>query len=603
MNFKLHPAFISILVLFCIYVSNVRAQPTIGSVYKEYSWIPEKYEILSTKGLHVSLKENIDLKEAEHAEIALEIANEHLGFDKIHLSINGNKIYPVLYPFHEQIAPSPSLWFHHWHPVIPISLSDLSPNIKNNLQLWADTFCFDGQQHPNGKVTPEHPNGEWGLITPWFPVYGITLRIYYNPAKKLHASGTIIEPAENSVVGTHIPIKISTTDKNKKVKQIDIIGKYEDINYEGDGIYYQWHNHLFKGKISHHIGTIYKSDTMYVWNTEWLPDQELPMEFAAIITDDTGLKYFTQPVKNIHLKRSDISVELCKPYEVPRSFTGCQYGTWIFEGQRTSKFYITGDLPNLLDARYVIASWGDIENSPGYKINNIEIDNKPKGENWYYNLSKPEITPISALLYGENIFSTIAHPGRMPDIYKPGAQVLIRYKKNYHPLVLFDEVLEWKNDGYIRDWPAPKDFPPSWTGQANYKDGRAYIRVEVLEKNNDLPMSIVCRFTSGPHKDRTKYLRIGAGKVLFSKPGVYYFSQKISETSPLVNDGGKLDWNSPITIIQPVLADINGQMVSQYEQDLGKFEGQLENYFPLKARYTVIIVPAGERFIPPAFWR
>lgn len=223
-----------------------------------------------------------------------------------------------------------------------------------------------------------------------------------------------------------------------------------------------------------------------------------------------------------------------------------------------------------------------------------------------YNLiaEKSEILEKKGLnqTVGEDIFSTIIHNGRVPDIYMPGAQVLVHNKKNYHPLVLFDEILEWKNDGYIRDWFATDDFPKSLIHDANYKDGTAFIRAEIIEKPTNQPMSIVCRFTSGPHQDRTQYLRLGAGKLLFSQTRVYYFSQKLTETTPLVSNGGKFDWNSSVTIIQTVLADVNGQMVSKHEQDIGTFVGKLEDYFPLKARYTVILVPKGESFIPPAFW-
>jgi hypothetical protein len=108
------------------------------------------------------------------------------------------------------------------------------------------------------------------------------------------------------------------------------------------------------------------------------------MKAMAFITDKTGFKYMTEPVKSIRLERQGLSVELCKPYEVPRSFTGCQYGTWIFEGPRTHKFYIKGDLSKINDVRYAIASWGDQENCSGYMINNVPLNNKPVGDNWFF---------------------------------------------------------------------------------------------------------------------------------------------------------------------------------------------------------------------------
>jgi len=76
-----------------------------------------------------------------------------------------------------------------------------------------------------------------------------------------------------------------------------------------------------------------------------------------------------------------------------------------------------------------VPSWGDLAGCPGYLINNVPAVNKPSGDNWFFNFSQPSIDPLSALIYGENTFSTIVHSGRMPDIYLPGIQVLIRYKK------------------------------------------------------------------------------------------------------------------------------------------------------------------------------
>jgi hypothetical protein len=419
---------VSSIILSFLSPVRIIAQPSFGDVFREYSWVPEKMEVLGKNGLNITIPGNIDLAQAVRAEVALEIANEHLGFDNIYFNINVNKTYPVLYPWHEQKYPSPSLWFHHWYPVVPVILSDLKSGYANEIKLQIDTFCFDGKQHPNGKVTAEHPNGEWGLLPPWCPVYAVTLRIYYNPAKKQHVAGNMVSPAVNSVVGLQVPFKISLNKGKTKIKQVDFIGKYEDINYEGDGIYYQWHYHLFKGKIRDHLGSILSADSIFIWNTEWVPDQQLPMEFAAVITDGTGLKYITEPVKGIRLERPGLSVELCKPYEVPCSFTGCQYGTWIFEGPRTEKFYVKGDLSKIIDARYVIASWGDLAGCPGYLVNNVPLTNKPAGDNWFFNLSQPAIEPLSALIYGENTFSTIVHSGRMPDIYLPGIQVLIRYE-------------------------------------------------------------------------------------------------------------------------------------------------------------------------------
>jgi hypothetical protein len=128
---------------FFLSTATVAAQPTFGDVFRDYSWVPERFEVLGNKGLNLSIPGNIDLQQAVRAEIAIEIANEHLGFDKISFSINKNNCYAVLYPGHEQNYPSPSLWFHHWYPVVQVLFSDLKSESVNEIQLQIDTLCFD----------------------------------------------------------------------------------------------------------------------------------------------------------------------------------------------------------------------------------------------------------------------------------------------------------------------------------------------------------------------------------------------------------------------------------------------------------------------------
>jgi hypothetical protein len=170
-----------------------------------------------------------------------------------------------------------------------------------------------------------------------------------------------------------------------------------------------------------------------------------------------------------------------------------------------------------------------------------------------------------------------------------------------HQFIFFDEVLEWSGDGYLRDWKPVARFPKHWSALIDFRGGTVHIRVEVLRKANQMPTSTLCRFTAGPHADRAQYLRFGAGAVVFSTPDVYYFQQPVISASPLVAPG-QFRWDAPVNLIQIVVADPKGQMISKHERDLGTFVGKQEDYFPLKARYTAIVVPKGETFVPPTYW-
>jgi hypothetical protein len=50
------------------------------------------------------------------------------------------------------------------------------------------------------------------------------------------------------------------------------------------------------------------------------------------------------------------------------------------------------------------------------------------GADYTYNLAMVPIQPLTALKAGENTFSTVVGKRRMPDIYVPGVQILVRYK-------------------------------------------------------------------------------------------------------------------------------------------------------------------------------
>jgi hypothetical protein len=401
-------------------------RPSPGDVFREYSWKTEKYHVLGLNEKPVDLLADIDLVDATRAEIAMEIANQHMGFEGMAIRLNGNQWYPIHFPASSPQDPSPSLWFHHWYPTIPVALTDLKSGRGNTFEMKAPPECFDGKVHPNGNQP----------LVPWCPVYGVTVRVYYDPARKPHPAGKMLTPVAQSAIGLSAELTASAKSDIGEIRQIDFIGRYEDTSYEGDGVYHQWHDHLFHGQITHHLGSTTRPDAKVTWDTSWVPDQPGPMEIAARITDSTGMIYMTEAVGGLKLVRPGLSVELCKPFDVPRSFTGCQYGEWVIPGIRTEKFTIKGDLSRILDARYVIASWGGLKLCHGYKINDVLLEEKPAGDDWFYNLSTPPIRPLTVLKAGENTFSTVVGDGRVPDIYMPGVQILIQYRTGEASAVL-----------------------------------------------------------------------------------------------------------------------------------------------------------------------
>ncbi len=100
------------------------------------------------------------------------------------------------------------------------------------------------------RVDAEHP-WKW----PQNLIYGVHFRVYYDPAKKPHPTGQIASLESGAKLGRSVRLQVEATVPPAQIRQVDYVGHYEDVNYEGDGLYTQWHYHFFHGKIVHHLGS------------------------------------------------------------------------------------------------------------------------------------------------------------------------------------------------------------------------------------------------------------------------------------------------------------------------------------------------------------
>ena len=387
------------------------ASPRSGDVFREYTWKPSGvYHVLTQKQSPVGLGSDIDLDRATRAEAVLEIGNAHLGFADFHIRLNGGEWRRISFPERGPRQPSPSRWFFQWQPEVPLPLAELKAGGSNHFELRVAPRTYEG--------TVPHPA--------YTCVYSITFRVYYDPAKKRHTTGKVISPAPGSKLGDTVQLIAAGAGK---VEKIDFIGHYEDINYEGDGIYEQWHYAFEAGRLSGHLGSIESFGKPLVWDTTWTPDQENPIQLAARITDDQGITYLTQPVGKLALSRTETTVELARPYDVPMSFTSCQYGAYVPPGVRTEKFVVKGDPTKIVAARFAMSAW----NAPshhGFTVNGQPLEEvRLEGYAGNHHLFVVPLHPVAALKAGENTFATIPGRGRSSDIHWPGVAILIKYRK------------------------------------------------------------------------------------------------------------------------------------------------------------------------------
>ena len=434
--------FFLIILIFSIPVLNRgTAQPMPGDVFREYYWYNQSGDagqalrVGGSAGYgenNIKLRHDFDLDYAVRAEVIIEKILCHDGTRGLSISINDNEWMEIS---EADSIPYPQWDYqHHTYPVSEIPLSWLKQETGNVFKM---------------KVSTNHP---WGW--PQNLINGVHFRIYYDAAVKPHPAGETSVTQSDDNVGNIVTLQADVTSPDSTIKKIDFIGLYEDVNFEGDGIYYQWHYHYYHGMIRHHIGTATGTPYQVNWDTSWIPDQHQPIKITARIVDESGMIYMTDTDTSFKLNRSTVSVELCKPYNISRQWVTRKFG-------KQETFTISGDVSKATATQLVWSSW-----SPGYMngiyINGIKVFDK-EGPLYQYYAHRVSVDSTGFFKQGNNILKT----GQTPtyngetvhgmEVNWPGIMVLIRYE-NVTPASVDDQ----SGDGShtpgsvkVETWPNP----------------------------------------------------------------------------------------------------------------------------------------------------
>ncbi|GJM29003.1 MAG: hypothetical protein DHS20C17_16380 [Cyclobacteriaceae bacterium] len=395
-------------------------QPGPGDVFREYAWIPHMIKSETGKFLrvggnldyrnnpthlppefhrdgYISFGHYLQLDQAIKAELVLEKVASHEDTKGLRVSINQNTAIQI--PAAKGIPEPEADYMHHTYPVTPIPLSELREGWDNSFQLEVDTA--------------QRWNWPQNLI------YGVILRVYYQP-ETAQSKAEITGINNGDALGRKVILEIS--DPDQSIRQVDYLGLYEGINYEGDGIYRQWHYHYLRGNIKHHLGTAMDYPYKLNWNTEWVPDQQEPLQIAARIVDNTGLIYFTAAVTGLSFDR-DFRVALGKPYNQPKN--------WVTrEGEFQEKIDLKTNPERITDARLIWVSWSPCYTN-GVFVNQKQVLDK-EGPCYDYMAHNVPFDP-ALLKSGTNVISTgkePLHDGNMVhgmEVQWPGIMLLIRY--------------------------------------------------------------------------------------------------------------------------------------------------------------------------------
>ena len=386
--------------------------PRPGDVFREYLWTNAEGDAggslrvggrVGYGGGSIASPHQFDLEHAVRAEVVLEKLLCHDGTRGLEISFNNHAWIAV--PEASGIPEPQWEYMHCTYPVVAVPLEQLKPGDGNRVRL---------------RVSDEHP---WNW--PQNLIYGVHVRIYYDAAQKPHPTGRLISPKAGTALVTDVLLQAEASSPNGNIRRVDFLGHYEDVNLQGDGQYTQWQYYFHRAALTGHLGSAESEPWQVTWDTSWVPDQPQPMRLAARITDQTGLTYFSPAVENLTFERGGLSVELCKPRDVPKQ--------WLTrKGEHRQKFHVTGDLGQAVAARLVWVSW-----SPGYMeglyLNDHRVLDR-EGPRYAYFVHRVPLTDLTALRPGENVLKTGMTPkynGKMVhgmEVNWPGIMVLIQYR-------------------------------------------------------------------------------------------------------------------------------------------------------------------------------
>jgi len=319
---------------------------------------------------------NVDLANAVRAEAVFEYWGGHLASTQQEFNVNGGPWTP--YPDIQGIPPDtlPTCYFRALtNAIAPLPLSGTGgvrpPGSTGNIVTVNYRYRIGPQ-----RSLPQCASGTnfyWGNM--W--IYEVTTRIYYSPTIT-RPDGAIIWPepgatiTEDRIANRFPRITVrAQAPTGRSIVRVDLIGNYLDYDWDGDGVLREWHYALRHGvwertigtRTSPSRGTATSGEYDFTWNTEWIPDQDQPVQLMARITDNTGVSYMT-PAITVTFNRVGRSVRMYttwsdyygqRVFGPPRNF-----GFNAYRQPRIGKtafISIPDPLTNATRARFILYSW------------------------------------------------------------------------------------------------------------------------------------------------------------------------------------------------------------------------------------------------------
>jgi hypothetical protein len=343
-----------------------------------------------------------DLDKATRAEVSIQYWGGHIGTADQRFRVNESDWFQVPQP--RNTPTEPQCYYRTVVGDNPVEIPlDLLKEGRNKFQFTC------------GKQIRYSFN--WGLY--W--IYSFTVRVYYRSDKE-HINGKIISPAGGTEIGENPVIAARIDGEADGVKQVDFLALYDDYDWEGNGVYRQWHGQFRDGKVSRHVGTASEPPYSVTWDTTWVPDQDVPVSFIARIVGKDGTIYMTRPVSNVTFKREGRSVKMYKATSVPEAFgVRSQRNNW-----KACKIKVPDSLENAKEARIVLSTWS-ADHAEEIGLNRHKLLDRI-GEVHDYSFDAIPI-PLNYILKNNRFYihSTTEH--HAAEVNWPGPAMLIEFEK------------------------------------------------------------------------------------------------------------------------------------------------------------------------------
>jgi len=285
-------------------------------------------------------------------------------------------------------------------------------------QLQAGTNVFEGMA--DEQVCYSFDWGQWG----W---YGVLVRIYYDSGAVPQPSGQITTPVADSDLTEMVTIDVSASAPSG-IAEVVVMGRYNGVDVDGDGVFNEWHGHYHRGKdetdisLIGNIGNDEVAPFSVAWDMYWVADQD-PGSIAlqARIRDNDGWWKVTDIVDGLSLERTDEHVKFYTADDLGPRF-------WARDGDSRSanlEIPVEDDLTAVLEAQLVTRIWNGID--MGVVDINGAWDNTGFGLTHYYSLETMDVGS-GVLVNGTNPItysSDSIHHGI--EVLWPGPMVAVRY--------------------------------------------------------------------------------------------------------------------------------------------------------------------------------